>query len=96
VAVTCDGAYGFVAQHAAGTVAMLDPSTHRLLATITVGGSPTALVTGPYPPAVSGLAALIVDIAVIGLLALLMTYALVTSARYARKRRTQLPPTAAT
>jgi YVTN family beta-propeller protein len=51
VAITFDGAYGFVAQRDAGRVVMLDVGTHQTLATISVGGAPRAVVTGAYPPA---------------------------------------------
>lgn len=53
VAITYDGALGFVAQHDAGAVVMFDGATSKTLAAMTVGGSPTALVTGAYPPALS-------------------------------------------
>ncbi|HEV2235248.1 MAG TPA: hypothetical protein VGR57_01185 [Ktedonobacterales bacterium] len=51
VAVTFDGAFGFVTQRAAGSVTMLDLGAHQTLATIPVPGQPVAVVTGAYPPA---------------------------------------------
>ena len=51
VAITFDGAYGFVTQREAGSVAMLDLAAHQTLATITVPGHPVAVITGAYPPA---------------------------------------------
>ncbi|MGH2485234.1 MAG: YncE family protein, partial [Ktedonobacterales bacterium] len=53
VAITFDGALGFVAQQEGGSVAMFDGATHKPLTTIAVGGAPTALVTGAYPPALA-------------------------------------------
>jgi YVTN family beta-propeller protein len=57
VAITFDGALGFVAQYKGGSVAMFDGATHKLLTTIMVGGAPSALVTGAYPPALAPQAA---------------------------------------
>ncbi len=65
VAITFDGSYGFVAERSAGRVAMLDVGSRQLLATIDVGGAPQAVITGPYPPAVSGPTAFLIDMAVI-------------------------------
>jgi DNA-binding beta-propeller fold protein YncE len=53
VAITFDGAYGFVAEHDAGRVAMFDVAEHKTLATLDVGGAPGAIVTGSYPPLLS-------------------------------------------
>ncbi len=50
IAVTFDGQLGFVAL-AGGKVAMLDIPGHSLAATISVGGQPRFIVTGPFPPA---------------------------------------------
>ena len=70
VAITFDGALGFVAQHDAGSVVMFDGVTSKPLATIAVGGSPTALVTGAYPPALTQQTANALGY-ILGLLALL-------------------------
>jgi YVTN family beta-propeller protein len=95
VAITFDGSYGFVARREAGSVVMLDPASHQELATIAVGGAPAALVTGPYPPAVSGATAFLIDVAVIALLIAFMGFAVVSAARSARRRKTgQSPPPA--
>ncbi|HEY7984267.1 MAG TPA: hypothetical protein VID73_08865, partial [Ktedonobacterales bacterium] len=51
IAVTFDGAFGFVTQRAAGSVTMLDLGAHQTLATIAVPGQPVAVITGAYPPA---------------------------------------------
>lgn len=50
VAITFDGAYGFLAEHNAGQVVMFDASTRKQLATASVGGTPRAIITGAYPP----------------------------------------------
>jgi YVTN family beta-propeller protein len=50
VAITFDGALGFVAQRDTGKVAMFDASTYSTLTTFTVGDAPRALITGAYPP----------------------------------------------
>jgi YVTN family beta-propeller protein len=52
IAITSDGAYGFVTAGRTGRVAMVDVAAHQTLATIAVGGSPRAVVTGPYLPLV--------------------------------------------
>jgi YVTN family beta-propeller protein len=65
VAITFDGAYGFIAERAASSVLMIDPSTRQTLATIPVGGTPSAIITGAYPPLVSSQWAFIPDLLVI-------------------------------
>jgi YVTN family beta-propeller protein len=62
VAITFDGAFGFVAERDAGRVAMFDVASHQTLATITVGGAPQAIITGSYPPVLSPGAANVVGI----------------------------------
>jgi YVTN family beta-propeller protein len=86
VAITFDGAYGFVAQRNAGRVAALDMGDHHVLANIDVGGAPQAIVTGPYPPAVSGPTAFIVDMLVFAFLLVMMGWALI-SGRSSRPKR---------
>ena len=70
VAITFDGAYGFVAQGAAGSVAMLDVAAHHTLATLAVGGAPRAIITGSYPPLLDRQAANIVGIMIYVVVAL--------------------------
>jgi YVTN family beta-propeller protein len=53
VAITFDGAFGFVAQRDTGRVTMLDVGTQKTLTTLTVGGAPRAIITGAYPPVVN-------------------------------------------
>ena len=69
VAITFDGAFGFVAEQNAGRVVMLDPSTRATLATLAVGGSPRALVTGAFPPVLStqsaNIAGILISLAVL-------------------------------
>jgi YVTN family beta-propeller protein len=87
VAITFEGSFGFVAERSAGRVAMLDVGTHRMLATVDVGGAPTAVVTGPYPPAVSGQTAFVVDVAVVAVMLAMMTSIIVSAGRGAARRR---------
>jgi YVTN family beta-propeller protein len=51
VAITFDGALGFVTKRDAGRVEMLDVASRKSLATLDVGGTPRGVVTGSYPPA---------------------------------------------
>lgn len=70
VAITFDGADGFVAQRGSGQVTMLDAPTHHVLATIRVGGTPHAIITGAYPPLLNRQVANIVGFILIGVLLL--------------------------
>ncbi len=49
IAITNDGQLGFVAL-SGGQVAMLDIPGQSLVTTISVGGNPQFIITGPYPP----------------------------------------------
>jgi DNA-binding beta-propeller fold protein YncE len=49
IAITNDGQLGFVAL-SGGQVAMLDIPGRSLVTTISVGGNPHFIITGPYPP----------------------------------------------
>lgn len=49
IAITSDGQLGFVAL-ANGQVFMLDLPGHRIITSITVGGTPRFIITGLYPP----------------------------------------------
>jgi hypothetical protein len=51
VAITGDGQFGFVALKS-GSVAMLDVPGKQLVKTISVGGDPSFIITGLYPPAI--------------------------------------------
>ena len=62
VAITFDGAYGFVAQRGSGQVTMFDAGSRQTLATIPVGGAPSAIITGSYPPLLSSQSASVVAI----------------------------------
>jgi YVTN family beta-propeller protein len=53
VAITSDGAFLFVAERSKGRVDLYDATAQRLLASMDVGGTPRAVLTGPYPPAPS-------------------------------------------
>ena len=70
VAITFDGAYGFVASRNDGSVVMFDAPTHRALATLVVGGHPGSIITGAYPPALGQQAAVIAGIALYATLGL--------------------------
>ena len=52
VAITFDGALGFVAE-GGGRVEEIDVTTRQPLGAISVGGAPRAIITGPYPPALN-------------------------------------------
>lgn len=88
VAITFDGAYAFVAERDAGRVAMVDAPTRQLLATISVGGSPVGLMTGPYPPLVDRQAANIGAIIVIVLMVGVMAIGVFAVVRGGRSGRT--------
>ena len=49
VAITNDGQLGFVALRG-GNVVMLDIPGRRIVKTISIGGEPHFIITGPYPP----------------------------------------------
>jgi YVTN family beta-propeller protein len=85
VAITFDGAYGFVAERTVGRVAMLDPARHKVLATIAVGGAPQGIVTGAYPPLLDRQTANITGYIIIALLGACLIYGIVVVVRDARK-----------
>lgn len=53
VAITFDGALGFIAAHSSGQVVEIDATNRQKLGTVSVGGAPRAIITGPYPPALN-------------------------------------------
>jgi YVTN family beta-propeller protein len=83
VAITFDGAYGFVARGAAGSVTMLDMGSRGTLATINVGGTPHAIISGAYPPPVSAQVAFGLNLAV----AILVLIGVVSVVLTGRRRR---------
>jgi YVTN family beta-propeller protein len=85
VAITFDGAYGFVALHDAGKVAMLDVSAHNTLATIVVGGAPRAIITGSYPPLLDRKSAAVAAVVVTILLVATLIVGIVVVIRNSRK-----------
>lgn len=93
VAITFDGAYGFVAERGSGQVAMTDAASHAVLAVIAVGGTPQAIITGPNPPLVSHQTAFILDMVVLAFI-LAMPFFLVVSERRYRKKKRAMPPRA--
>lgn len=62
VAITFDGAYGFVTQRQSGRVTIFDAGSRQTLATLGVGGAPVAIITGAYPPLLGAQSATVVAI----------------------------------
>jgi YVTN family beta-propeller protein len=87
VAITFEGSYGFVAQRTSGAVTLLDAATHQIQATISVGGAPQAIVTGPYPPSVSSQTALLFNVLFGVAIVVIMVTALIASTRRPRPIR---------
>ena len=85
VAITFDGALGFVAERDAGRVAMLDVGARQTLTTITVGGAPHAIITGAYPPALDQNTANIIIYIVVAIFLAAAAYAIYITIR--RNRR---------
>lgn len=78
MAITSDGAFGFVTAGQRGRVVMVDVGTREILAAIVVGGAPRAVVTEPYLPLIragagggGGPPPLLIGVLVAGLVALL-------------------------
>jgi YVTN family beta-propeller protein len=86
VAITFDGAYGFIAERGSGQVAMMDAASHHLLAVIAVGGTPQSVITGPNPPLVSHQTAFILDMLVLALILAMPIFLFVSERRYRRKK----------
>jgi YVTN family beta-propeller protein len=84
VAITFEGSYGFVAQRTSGAVTLLDAATHQIQATISVGGAPQAIVTGPYPPSVSSQTAFVFNVLFGAAIVVIMIVALVAATRRPR------------
>lgn len=94
IAITFDGAYGFVAQRQSGQVTMFDAGSRQTLATLSVGGAPAALITGSYPPLLSPQAANLVGLALYALIgAALLAVAAFYLGWFRRKRRPALAAT---
>lgn len=89
VAITFDGALGFVAERNSGHVVELDIPTRHTLGTVSVGGAPRAIVTGPYPPALNRQTSSIVIALVYGAfaLALVIFFVLMIRENIQRHRR---------
>ncbi len=86
VAITFEGSYGFVAEHASGQVAIFDATTHHTLGVVTVGGAPSGVVTGAYPPLLGRQQSFYAGVAVIIVLVVLMVWAIVSLARNSRQQ----------
>jgi YVTN family beta-propeller protein len=93
VAIPNDGSYAFIAARETGRVVMYDLSQRRTVATLNVGGTPSGMVTGPYPllpdTQPSMVLYVVLTAAIVGMLAV-GAYLFV----FADRRRTaqQLPP----
>ncbi|HEX6818076.1 MAG TPA: hypothetical protein VF120_06835, partial [Ktedonobacterales bacterium] len=74
VAIPNDGSYAFVALGAAGRVAIYDLGQHATVATLSVGGAPSGMVTGSYPPLLgsqtSGIVSIVLTLVVLASLGL--------------------------
>lgn len=66
VAITFEGALGFVAERGDGRVVELDITNRQTLGAVAVGGEPRAIVTGPYPPALDRQTTVIVVALILG------------------------------
>jgi YVTN family beta-propeller protein len=95
VAITFEGSYGFVAQRTSGAVTLLDAATHQIQATISVGGAPQAIVTGPYPPNVSGQAAFLFNVLFGVAIVVIMILALIAATQRPRTTQRTAPMPAA-
>ena len=90
VAITFDGALGFVAEHDTGQVVMFDVAAHHTLATISVSGHPRAVITGAYPPILSQQTASIVGVLLYVAIGVVLLAVIVFYLRYAQRiQRTQ-------
>ncbi len=87
VAITFDGAYGFVTQRDVGKTTLFDVGTHKPLAEITVGGAPRAVVTGAYPPLLNRQAANVAAYVVTGLLIVVLAVSIVLVAYGTRRTK---------
>jgi YVTN family beta-propeller protein len=81
VAITFDGALGFVAERSSGRVVEIDVTNHRILSTVTVAGAPNTIVTGPYPPALNSQTANVVTTMVYVIFALALVIFVVVMVR---------------
>ena len=88
VAITFDGALGFVAERDGGNVDEIDVTTRNRLGGVFVGGAPLAIITGPYPPALNREASGTVTAWVYGVFALGLAVLLALMIRgYVRDRK---------
>ncbi|HEY7849053.1 MAG TPA: beta-propeller fold lactonase family protein [Ktedonobacterales bacterium] len=87
VAITFEGAYGFVAERDAGRVAMFDATTRQTLGVVAVGGAPVAIVTGAYPPLLTQQGATLADALGAGAILLIMLAALTSLLVEIRRQR---------
>lgn len=88
VAITFEGAYGFIAERTTGQVAMLDAGTNAVLARLQVGGTPQSVITGANPPVLGPQLGLILGVIVLLIILSMPVYLFVSERRYRRKRET--------
>ncbi len=93
VAITFDGAYGFVTQRDVGKATMFNVGTHKPLAEITVGGAPRAVVTGAYPPLLNRQTANVAAYVVTGLLIVVLAVSIYFVARGTRRNKRNIKDT---
>ncbi len=86
VAITFEGSYGFVAEQSGGKVAIFDATTHHTLGVVAVGGAPSGLVTGAYPPLLGRQPSFYVGVAVIAVIVLIMIWVIISLARASRQQ----------
>jgi len=85
VAITFDGALGFVVERDTGRVAMLDVAAHRTLTTIDVGGAPRGVITGAYPPLLGRQQANVIGFVILGALIVVLLIGFISIERHSRR-----------
>ena len=92
VAITFEGALGFVAERGSGRVVELDITSRQTLGAVTVGGAPQAIITGPYPPALDRQTTVIVVALILGAFTIGLSVLLFLAIREAlrARRRSQM------
>ncbi|GAC1643627.1 MAG: hypothetical protein NVS4B12_08060 [Ktedonobacteraceae bacterium] len=95
IAITSDGQLGFAAL-ANGNVAMIDITGRQTLQTISVGGKPTFIITGLYPPALgttpqqASVFTIVLNIAAYALVIGLFVVPILLFRRYTRAEKAKL------
>jgi YVTN family beta-propeller protein len=93
VAIPFDGSFAVIAHRATGQVTMLDLGTQKPIAQVQVFGHPVALITGSYPPALSGVNAaavgLIITVIVLGGFVVVGQLLIITNRRTKKMQKRQ-------